>query len=153
MNSEKVNYSSGAVLRKVLILVLAAEAAIAEAILLIFDRLIPAPLAEYMAFSYAYERAGKVALCGLILTLFGMALALCVLTASRRYRNHPLFKIPAAALVAADLVVHSYVFLAADGYGWNYLASAALDALLLVCILYKPHDVRAEADDTVEEKI
>jgi len=119
-------------------LALCAYSAISFIILLIAGKLIPAPLAEYVAFSYACGKGGKPAFCVLFSVLYAAALILCSLNCIERFRTKLVPKITATLLVFADLAVHAYAFLAASGYQWIYLICAVLDGVLLLCLLYRP---------------
>ena len=123
--------------KRIVILSLLGLSVIAEAVTLIFGYIIPAPLAEYIAFSYTYALAGKAALCAVFSLSLAAAWALSALASTKRFGSLLVIKIAGAVAVAADLAIHSYVFLAATGYNWNYLASAAFDVILLVCILFQ----------------
>ena len=122
--------------RSILIVALSAEAVIAYIILMAVSYLIPAPLAEYMAFFYTYAKGGRGLLCLLFGALFIAAVATCILSATEKLGKKLYIRIPAALFVTADFGIHSYAFLAASGYGWNYLASAALDIVMLFAVLY-----------------
>ena len=133
--SSDVKAERGEIIRRLLILLVSGEAVVAGIILLITKKIIVLPLAEYLAFAYTYGAGGNTAGCVFFAALFVIALALVVLSAfpvGERYA----IKSAAAVFVFVDFAIHSYVFLASSGYGWNYLASAALDVVLLVCILF-----------------
>lgn len=129
------NYGRRSV-RRAAILILTGYSLLSALILLIFGKLPPAPLAEFEAFSYAYSVRGDIFPAAAILLVYFAAAALCIMTAFERFDTRAV-KIAAAVLILADLAVHAYVFLAADGYQWNYLISAALDAALAICVIYK----------------
>ena len=128
----KERNAAGAVL-----LALAAYSVLAFAVLLIFGKLIPTPLAEYMAFAYTYGKAGKCATSALFALLYAVSAVLCAVMFKPALRKKPYLKIPAALLVFADLAVHGYAFLFANGYQWIYLFCALLDAAMLFCIVYE----------------
>ncbi len=117
---------------------LCAYSAFSFAVLLIFGKLIPSPLAEYMAFAYTYGKGGRTWLCVLFSVLFAAALILCALSFKKSLRERPYIAIPATLLVFADLAVQGYAFLAASGYQWIYLICAVLDGILVFCLLYRP---------------
>ena len=111
---------------------------IAAAVVLAFaDCLIPSPLAELAAFSYIYISAGKVGVSVLFIVLTVIALSACVTSALSNGKLRFLSSVVAILFLVADAALHLYVFLASSGYNWNYLASAFLDAVLLVCVLYR----------------
>jgi|GEM_PF-2097861 hypothetical protein len=154
-NSAEKRKESTIGLRGAIILALTALSAVSAVLILVFGKLIPAPLAEYTAFFYTYFKAGKPWLGGIFGTVLLAALGLCALSATRHFRSNLLFKFSAFALVFVDFAIHSYVFLASDGYVWNYLVSAALDIVMEVCILYIPrdkHDFKAGHVSGEEEK-
>ena len=122
--------------KRIIILSLLGLSVLAEAITLIIGYIIPAPLAEYIAFSYTYALAGKTALCAVFSLSLAAAWTLSCLAATKRFGSLLGIKIASAVAVAADLAIHSYVFLAATGYNWNYLASAVFDGILFVSILF-----------------
>ena len=61
------------------------------------------------------------------------------------------FRIPAALFVTVDFGIHSYAFLAASGYGWNYLVSAALDIVMLFAVLYPMKNEAVEEEALAPE--
>ncbi len=124
----------------IILLVLFAYSVISFALLFIIGKLIPSPLAEYMAFAYVYCKGGKGWLFALFLLLYIAAAALCALTASENIRKKLPVLIPAALLVFADLAVNAYAYLAAEGYQWIYLICALFDGPILFCMLYRRKD-------------
>ena len=120
-------------------------AAAAAAVLLISGKLIPCPLAEYLAFAYTYRAAGKIFLFVVFAALFAASLALCFACVNESAAKKPYIYIPALVFVAADLGVHGYAFLAARGYQWNYLICAILDAVLVTCVIFGAISGRKEA--------
>ncbi|MBQ7669170.1 MAG: hypothetical protein IJS45_00445 [Clostridia bacterium] len=108
--------------------------AAAAAALIISGKIIPMPLAEICAFAYVFAKQGKIVFAVLLAVVFVAALVLCFLLSKRASRRIAALKIPVFVVLAADLVIHAYVFLAAEGYQWNYLVSAFLDAVLAVLI-------------------
>lgn len=138
--------------RSILIMALATEAIIADIVLMIASYLIPAPLAEYMAFFYTYAKGGSGFPCVLFGILFVAAVSSCILSATEKLGRKWFIKIPAALFVTADFGLHSYAFLAASGYGWNYLVSAALDIVMLFAVLYPAKYGADEAEELPEEE-
>ena len=120
------------------LLVLSVYSSLAFAALLIFGKLIPSPLAEYIAFSYTYGVAGKTWLCVLFALLYLLSAALCALMFTDRFQKRFPLRVMTAVLVFADLAVHAYAFLAASGYQWIYLICALLDGVMIFCLLYRP---------------
>ena len=133
--AEKRRDAAGAVL-----IALSAYSALSFVLLLIIGKLIPTPLAEYIAFAYTYGMGGKIALCVLFAALYIAAAALCAALGLKRNRKKPLILVPAAVLVFADFAVHAFAFLAASGYQWIYLICALLDGAMLFCMLFRSKD-------------
>lgn len=135
---------AGAVKRRdgagIALIALSAYSALSFVLLLIIGKLIPTPLAEYMAFAYTYGMGGKIALCVLFTVLYLAAALLCTALGFKKNRSKPFFLIPAAVLVFADLAVHVFAFLASTGYQWIYLICAVLDGIMLFCMLYRSKD-------------
>ena len=123
--------------RRTLILAGVGIFAVAVLILLFADYLIPSPLAELAAFSYIYISAGKAGVSILFIALAVIALGACVTTAFSNGKLRFASAVVAIMFLIADAALHLYVFLAASGYNWNYLASAFLDAVLMICVLYR----------------
>ena len=119
------------------ILALCVYSAAAAAVLLIFGKLIPSPSGEYLAIFYSARKLGRILLSDIFAFLFIAGTALCVLSSFIETRKKIFFIIPASLIVAGDLGVHAYAFLRSSGYQWNYLLSAALDAILLVCLFFR----------------
>lgn len=136
MNNETPNVHKKITARKVIMIALCAEAFVSSVILAAAGKLIVAPFAEYMAFSYTYGADGAWALFALFAALTVVSVALCLASSNDRLSTKLFVTIPATLLAAADLVIHSYAFLAGRGYGWNYLASAALDVAVIVCVVH-----------------
>ncbi len=125
----------GVWIRRSAIFALVLYSAVGAAILLAARRLIPVPLAEYIASAYIYGRDGSVLPAAVFAALYAAALTLCVLSAADKFSKKLYIAIPALILTAADLALHMYAFLASSGYQWNYMISAVLDAALGVCVL------------------
>ncbi len=106
----------------------------AAAALILSGRIIPMPLAEICAFSYVFAKQGKWVPAVLLAVLFVAVIVICFILSKRSNRRIAALKIPVFVVLAADLVIHAYVFLAAEGYQWNYLFSALLDAVLAALI-------------------
>ncbi len=124
-----------------ILLVLSVYSSLAFAVLLIFGKMIPSPLAEYIAFSYAYGAAGKMWLCVLFALLYLLSAALCALMFTDRFQKLFPLRVLTAVLVFADFAVHAYAFLAASGYQWIYLICALLDGVMIFCLLYRPKSI------------
>ena len=120
----------------IILLVLSAYSALSFVLLLIIGKLIPTPLAEYIAFAYVYGKGGKTALCALFVLLYAAAALFAILTFREESRRKLFILVPAAVLVFADLAVNAYAFLAARGYQWIYIVCAVLDGVMLFCMLY-----------------
>jgi len=123
------------------LLVLSVYSALAFAVLLIFGKMIPSPLAEYIAFSYSYGAAGEMWLCVLFALLYLLSAALCALMFTDRFGKSFPLRVLTAVLVFADFAVHAYAFLAASGYQWIYLICALLDGVMIFCLLYRPKSI------------
>ena len=120
------------------LLVLSVYSVLAFALLLIFGKMIPSPLAEYIAFSYTYGAAGETGLCVLFALLYLLSAALCALMFTDRFQKRFPLRVLTTVLVFADFAVHAYAFLAASGYQWIYLICALLDGVMIFCLLYRP---------------
>ena len=130
-------------------MILTGESVICAIILFVFGKMTVAPLAEFEAFAYIYSAGGKALFAAVFIAVYTAAVVLCVLSAFDRFDKTAL-RIAAAVLIAADLASHAYVFLAARGYQWNYLISAVLDVALIVSVVYKSRENKA--DESSDEK-
>ena len=126
--------------RKIIILAGAGIFAAAFAILFAARYLIPSPLAEFAAFSYVYVYGGKCGLAALLIFLSAASFASLVTAALAKGKARLAASIVSLVFLASDFVLHSYAFIAAGGYQWNYLVSAVLDAVIGVFVLYKPKE-------------
>ncbi len=127
-------------LRRILILAGAAVFAVAFAVLFAAKYLIPSPLAEFAAFSYVYVYGGKTCYAVLLIAASAASLVSLALSALSKGKARLIASIVSLVFLAADFVLHSYAFIAAGGYQWNYLVSAILDSALALCVLYKPKE-------------
>ena len=126
--------------RKIIILAGAGIFAAAFAILFAAKYLIPAPLAEFAAFSYVYVYGGKTCYAALLIAASAASLVSLALSALSKGKARLIASIVSVVFLSADFVLHSYAFIAAGGYQWNYLISAILDSAVAVCVLYKPKE-------------
>lgn len=99
--------------------------------------LIPSPFAEFAGIGYTFALAGE-GVSWLFAALSAVAVGLCIAAAFAKGKAGFIFGIAAAVLAVVDMGLHSYAFLASGGYNWNYFASAVLDAVLTVCLVYRP---------------
>lgn len=127
-------------LRRILILSGALIFAAAFAVLFTAKYLIPSPLAEFAAFSYVYVYGGKTCYAVLLIAASAVSLISLTLSALAKGKARLAASIVSLVFLASDFVLHSYAFIAAGGYQWNYLVSALLDAIVAVCVLYKPKE-------------
>ena len=127
-------------LRRILILSGAAVFAVAFAVLFTAKYLIPSPLAEFAAFSYVYVYGGKTCYAVLLIAASAASLVSLALSALAKGKARLIASIVSLVFLAADFVLHSYAFIAAGGYQWNYLVSAILDSALALCVLYRPKE-------------
>ena len=127
-------------LRRILILTGAAVFAVAFAVLFTAKYLIPSPLAEFAAFSYVYVYGGKTCYAVLLIAASAASLVSLALSALSKGKARLIASIVSLVFLAADFVLHSYAFIAAGGYQWNYLVSAILDSALALCVLYRPKE-------------
>ena len=126
----------------IVLLALSVYSAVSFVLLMFIGKLIPTPLAEYMAFSYTYGKGGKAALSVLFAVLYLAAAVLCAFSFKEKLRKKKALFIPAAILVFADLAVNAYAFLAAQGYQWIYLICAGLDGAMVFCLLYRSGKIK-----------
>ena len=121
--------------RRAVLAALTAYAAVCETVLLISGRLLPTAFAEYMALSYQLAERGYALLSVLFSLLLAISIVSCAFLCLLRGRRI-VIRIAAAVCAAADLLLHSYVFFAYNGFQWSFLISLLLDAAILVCVLF-----------------
>ncbi|MBR6917430.1 MAG: hypothetical protein IKN38_04530 [Clostridia bacterium] len=139
----------GAAIRKYTVLALSGYSVIICAVLFIFGKLLPSPLAEYMALTYTIGKGGRIFASIPFALLYAFYIALCVWVYLGRKDAGKIPRVIMAILLLIDTAIHAYVFLAASGYQWNYLASAALDMVIVVCVLYEALAKKAKGEGEI----
>ena len=136
-NKAEKAWSDDVAMIRALTSILAGYIAISFVILMAANYLIPAPLAEFMAFCFYFAKGegGSIPLAVLFGIIPFLTAALCILIAFLEKGKKLPLRIAASLPLAADIVIHVYAFIKTNGYQWNYLFSAILDTALLVCAL------------------
>ncbi len=136
MNKRENSVNGGSDTARRAIIVLLLLYSVFAAVFLIFKgKLIPSPFAELMGVSYA-SFALKNGLVGtLAAVFFALGVLLSALCATGRLCKKLYVSVPAAVIIAADLVLLLYAFFTWYSFDWSYLISVLLDTALLFCVL------------------
>lgn len=120
---------------------------LAGAVLFFFTEfMLPIPLAELVSVGVYYgvkaaPEAQSITAFILCCVLYFLTEGAMIMVFFSKKALSMWIKLPLSLVFIVDFILHTYAFLFASGYGWNYLAAAAFDVLVIAAIYYENKNI------------